>query len=138
MTRDQEEEQFEQFRAALADDKELVKFQQALAAALATFESRGLLEKLPPEHAGGNQQEILVHQAKETKPLQLVRIEDVLIGAVSVGERLLAATPGPAVRIEGPRGTRLQLAAAAAGEHLEAGPRRHRGRARTSSQRREG
>lgn len=83
MSRDQEEQQFEQFRSTLADDKDLVKFQQALAAALAPFESRGLLEKLPPEHVGGNQQEILVHQLKETKPLQLVRIEEVLIGAVA-------------------------------------------------------
>jgi putative nucleotidyltransferase with HDIG domain len=83
MAREQEEERFEQFRSALSEDKDLVKFQQALAAALAPFESRGLLEKLPPEHTGGNQQEILVHQVKESKPPQLVQIDDVLIGSVS-------------------------------------------------------
>ena len=132
MARELEEQQFEQFRAALAEDKELVKFQQALAAALSTFESRGLLEKLPPEHTGGNQQEILVHQAKEAKPLQLVRIEDVLIGAVSAENGPLQQRLTQQFESKDLAGAGLQLAAAAAGEHVEAGPRRHGRRARTS------
>jgi putative nucleotidyltransferase with HDIG domain len=82
--REQEEEQFEQFRAALASDRELVKFQNSLSSAMASFERRGLLEKLPPEHDKGNHEEILVHPVKDPREQEIVRIEDVLIGAVSV------------------------------------------------------
>jgi hypothetical protein len=80
-----EEEQFEAFRATLMNDRELVKFQQALAAAMAPFERRGLLDKLPPEHSNkGNQKEILVRLVNQPpeKPLEVVQVEDVLIGAI--------------------------------------------------------
>ena len=79
-----DEEQFEAFRAALMNDRELVKFQQAIAAAMAPFERKGLMEKLPPEHAKGNQKEILVRQSNPTlnKPAEVVQVEEVLIGAI--------------------------------------------------------
>ena len=83
LPRGSDEEQFEAFRAALMNDRELTKFQQAVAAALAPFERRGLLETLHPEHAKGNQKEILVRQASAgAKPPEVVQVEDVLIGAI--------------------------------------------------------
>lgn len=85
MSREQEVEQFDRFRAALAGDRELVKFQQSLALAMAGFERRGLVEKLPVEHDKGNHEEIQVYPVKDPKDLEeKVRIEDVLIGAISV------------------------------------------------------
>jgi putative nucleotidyltransferase with HDIG domain len=81
-----EEEQFHAFRAALSDDLQLEKFSKAVEQAMAPFERRGLLEKLPPEHQGGNQTEIRVHPTAKRDPLETVLINDVLIGAITAAD----------------------------------------------------
>jgi hypothetical protein len=89
-----EEEQFQAFRAALAGAENLARFQRDLAAALAPFEQRGLLDpgKLPPQPGKreqmipGNQEEIVVRSAAAVEPAKdqaaeptPVKIADVLI-----------------------------------------------------------
>ena len=84
-----EEERFEAFRAALADDEELAAFQRNVAAALAPFEQRGLLESLSQKPGEGNQDEIVVFSAAgpsdSLEPLEpsdsvTVKVSDVLTG----------------------------------------------------------
>jgi putative nucleotidyltransferase with HDIG domain len=76
---------------ALAGDKNLQGFEQAVAAALAPFQQRGLLEKLdqPRGHGGqekaeqplgqGNQEEIAVHLPGQPEP-KIRRVSEVQIG----------------------------------------------------------
>ena len=78
-TQEHDEEDFQQFRAELSGDDKLASFHASLEKALAPFEQRGLLSKVPAEHTG-NQQEIFVQPVGQPERRQVVRIEDVLIG----------------------------------------------------------
>jgi hypothetical protein len=80
---------FDVLRKALAGDKKLQAFEQAVAGALSPFEQRGLLEKLDQplgqgkeklEPLGqGNQEEIAVHLPGQAEP-QILRVSEVQIG----------------------------------------------------------
>ena len=79
-----DEKAFQAFRAALTGTENLARFQRDLAAALAPFEQRGLLD-LKPDKGGnqprlGNPEEILVHAAGQAEPLEVVTVADVLLG----------------------------------------------------------
>ena len=75
------EETWERFREPLRGADKLADFERRLAAAMAPFESHGLLDKLAREHGKGNYEEILVYPAggkpSDGKP---VKLTDVLIG----------------------------------------------------------
>jgi len=86
------EEQFQEFRTALAGEENLA----LLDAAFAPFEQRGLLKKLADESEKGIQQEILVHPAGQSEPLPVVKVSEVLIGdgsalKVALGEQFQAS-----------------------------------------------
>jgi hypothetical protein len=80
---------FDVLRKALAGDKKLQGFEQAVAAALSPFEQRGLLEKLDQPLAQGkekleplgqgNQEEIAVNLPGQAEP-QILRVSEVQIG----------------------------------------------------------
>ena len=81
-TPQEQEEQFLQFRQALAGPQKLAKFEKAIEAAFAPFERRGLLTKLPREPGKGNYEEILVYLVPPLgKPenTEIVKISDVLL-----------------------------------------------------------
>jgi putative nucleotidyltransferase with HDIG domain len=78
LTPAQREEQFLQFRQALAGPEKLEKFKTALAAAFEPFERHGILLKLPCDPGKGNYEEILVHPVGKPDATQIVKISDVL------------------------------------------------------------
>lgn len=92
------QEQFERVRRALAGDENLAGFEKALAAAMAPFEKRGLLETLPQGPGEGDQDEIVVYQVGKPRLRQTVKVRDVLIGdATPIRESLRAQLPSPEV-----------------------------------------
>ncbi len=90
MTREEQEETFEQFRAAFKGDDSLAKFEQNMEQVMRPLQQHGLLERL--QNTDGNQREILVYSVNQAgkpgeKPAQLevVPVDDVLI-AIQAGE----------------------------------------------------
>ncbi len=75
-TREEEEEQFEQFRAAVGG-MERVGFEKAIEDIFAPLELRGLLQKL--QHSDGDQKEIIVHPQGQSDRRTKVQVADVLI-----------------------------------------------------------
>lgn len=74
------EEAWERFREPLRGADKLADFERRLAAALAPFEERGLLDKLAREHGKGNYEEIFVSPAGKPETRTPVKLTDVLIG----------------------------------------------------------
>lgn len=103
-TPEEQEARFKKFREALSSlegNAGLTRFEAALSAALAKFERRGLLEKLPQEHNEGDQRQIVVHPRGQPQLTDVVDIPDVIIGdGKAVREALAAQLPddlaGPA------------------------------------------
>ncbi len=83
-TREEEEEQFEQFRAAFVGEGKQAEFEAALTDIFARLEQTGLLEKL--EHSVGNQLEIIVYDYQHPKQEEVVQVADVLISVQSGDE----------------------------------------------------
>lgn len=79
-SRQQEEERFAGFKEMLASQEKLAKFEKQLAAAMAPFETRGLLAQFSREPGSGSFEEILVHLAGQPDKTQVVKVADVLIG----------------------------------------------------------
>ena len=91
---------FQAFHDKIAGEKNIAKIEDAVAAALAPFESQGLLGKLTQTPKGLNQEQIVVRPEGRPEIEKVVNIADVLIGngnAVSsrleekLGDPLLAA-----------------------------------------------
>ncbi|NLX97130.1 MAG: HDIG domain-containing protein [Rhodopirellula sp.] len=83
------QERFRKFRDSLVGDQNLAEFEKSVAAALAPFEERGLLEKLPQEAWEGDQDEIDVYPIKHSGERKTVKVSDVLIGkATAIHESL--------------------------------------------------
>ncbi len=94
----EEEKQFQEFRKAFAGKENLDRFDQALAAAFDPLEKRGLLKGLPQEPEKGNQEEIRVHPAGQTEPVEVVKVSEVMIGdGTAVRESLLKNVKPPEV-----------------------------------------
>jgi putative nucleotidyltransferase with HDIG domain len=71
------EESFRKFHDALVGDQNLAAFEESVGKALASFEQRGLLQKLPSQ---GNQDEIIVYPAGRTPEAgEKVKVSDVQI-----------------------------------------------------------
>jgi len=69
LTQAEQEERFQQFRAALTGQDAMDAFETALESAFQKYERIGLLDQLPPEHSDeGNQDEITVKGSKATLP----------------------------------------------------------------------
>lgn len=85
------EPMFNDFRAALAGDKELKKFEKAVQTAFADFERHGLLDGLTHGIEDGNQTAILVHDVGNHAATQRVEVADVRLGQATAGlaQRLL-------------------------------------------------
>ena len=92
--------EFQRFHEKIAGEKNMAKIADALAAALAPFESQGLLDKLTQKPKQLNQEQIVVHPKGRPEIEKIVNITDVLIGngnAISsrleekLGDPLLAA-----------------------------------------------
>jgi len=67
-------------REELGGPEKLAQFEKDVAAALAPFEQRGLLDKVSRELGRGNYEEILVYPVGKPDAAQPVRIADVLLG----------------------------------------------------------
>jgi hypothetical protein len=78
-TPQEEEEQFLQFRQALAGPQKLAKFEKAMAAAFTPFEHSGLLARLPREPGKGNYEEVMVYPTEKPEATEVVKISDVLL-----------------------------------------------------------
>lgn len=89
---------FERLHEALDGDENLARFEADLAAALAPFESRGVLDELPQKSGEGNQDEIVVFPVDGSEEPKVVKVTDVLIGnGTAVQESLRAHFPSPDV-----------------------------------------
>lgn len=86
---DQREADFQRLRSAMSSENALEAFEKSLADALAPFERRGLMDRLPQELDKGNQKEIFVHPVGQPTERQLVEITDVLVGDGSALEKSL-------------------------------------------------
>lgn len=76
LTREEQEERFEQFRQAVGG-MERAKLEQAIEEIFAPLEQRGLLQKL--QHSDGDQKEIIVHPKGQPDSRMKVPVTDVLI-----------------------------------------------------------
>ena len=87
-----EEQFFNDFRTALAEDMELAQLEEAVRRALEPLERFGLLEKLEHPADEGDQAAILVHPLGNESLSERVEVRDVRIGEVSpqLEERLAA------------------------------------------------
>ena len=90
LTTEQKEEQFREFHDALSTPEALAKVEQAVADAMAPYERRGLMEKLPQEPTEGNQQEIVVQPKGAPQKSEVVKVSDVLIGEADALKQALA------------------------------------------------
>ncbi len=75
-TREEQEEQFEQFRSVVGG-MERLRFEKAIEEIFAPLEQRGLLQKL--QHTDGDQKEIIVHPKGQPERRTKVQVADVLI-----------------------------------------------------------
>lgn len=82
-TTQQRREQFREFRAALSGQGKLQLLAANLQAVFAPWEQWGLLEALPQDLEGGNQQQILVHLHGQPKTMPPVPVE---VGNVLIGD----------------------------------------------------
>jgi putative nucleotidyltransferase with HDIG domain len=89
-TPDQQEAQFRAFHDALDTQESLNKVGQAVTDAMAPYNRRGLMEKLPQEPDQGNQQEIVVQPTGESQQAEVVKVADVLIGEAEALKQALA------------------------------------------------
>ncbi len=89
-TTEQQEEQFRAFHDALNTQEALAKVEQAVKDAMAPYERRGLMEKLPQQPDEGNQQEIVVRQSGQPQESEVVQVADVLIGEADALKQALA------------------------------------------------
>jgi putative nucleotidyltransferase with HDIG domain len=90
LTPELQEEQFRAFHDALSTPESLAKVERAVSEALAPFERRGLLEKLPQQPNEGNQEEIVVQPKDASLPPEIVKVSDVLIGEADTLKQALA------------------------------------------------
>jgi cyclic-di-AMP phosphodiesterase PgpH len=74
------EEQFEEFRSALAGQEKIEKLELALEVAIRPYELQGLIDKLQQEPGEGNQDEISVYPVGHIEFIQNVKVADVLLG----------------------------------------------------------
>lgn len=86
---EQLEADFQRFRSTMSGDNALATFEKSLTDALAPFERRGLMTRLPQELDKGNQKEIFVHLVGQPTERQLVEITEVLVGDGSAIEKAL-------------------------------------------------
>ena len=77
------EQLYNDFRDALAQDKDLAKFEKGVQTALAGFERDGLLERLSHSFEDGNQTAILVHDVGNEATAHRVEVADVRVGQAS-------------------------------------------------------
>src|SRR5690606_28869244 len=91
--------EFQAFRQAFADEPRIQRFQQAIDAALATFERDGLLDTLQHDLYKGSQTEIQVYPRGTPGDLHRVYVQDVLLGdaAGRLRERLEKNIESPIV-----------------------------------------
>jgi hypothetical protein len=80
LTKEQQEEQYQQFHSALDDQEKLAKVEKGVERAFAPLEQKGILEKLQQSHDEGNQTEIYVHPAGSALFPQVVQVSEVLVG----------------------------------------------------------
>lgn len=78
-----EQQLFGEFKAALADDAELVKFNRAIQMAFADYESDGLLVQLEHQFDAGSQTTIDVHPADRPDLRHRVEVEAVRMARVT-------------------------------------------------------
>ncbi len=78
------QQQFTEFRKALADDPDLTRFEQAVQRAFEELERDGLLENLHPLGTG-SQTAILVHSGQQGQRYERVEVKGVRIAEVSAG-----------------------------------------------------
>jgi putative nucleotidyltransferase with HDIG domain len=74
------EQLYNDFRDALAEDKELAKFEKGVQTAFSSFERDGLLERLSHDFENGSQSAILVHDFGNEATTHRVEVDDVRIG----------------------------------------------------------
>lgn len=80
LSKEQQEEQYQQFHAALSDQEKLAKAEKAIERAFAPLEQKGVLEKLQQAHDEGNQTEIYVHPLGSDLFPQVVQVSEVMLG----------------------------------------------------------
>lgn len=73
-------QQFDKFRAAVAEDKDLKLFDRAIEAVLASFVQNGQLNLLEQKPGQGNREEIVVYPVDKPEAKKTVKVADVLIG----------------------------------------------------------
>lgn len=76
-------EAFQQFRDALAEDRDLAHFQAAVKAALQTYEENGLLEALEHPLSEGSQTQIQIHPPGKEEEARRIAVSDVRIAEVT-------------------------------------------------------
>ncbi len=72
--------QFDKFRQAVAEDKDLKLFDKAVEAVLEPYVQHGQLERLEQKPGHGNQEEIVVYPVDNPEAKKTVKVADVLIG----------------------------------------------------------
>ena len=82
------EQLYNDFRDALAQDKDLAKFEKGVRTAFADYERDGLLERLAHSFENGNQTAILVHDVGNEATSHRVEVADVRVGQAATGLRL--------------------------------------------------
>ncbi|MBS0209797.1 MAG: HDIG domain-containing protein [Planctomycetes bacterium] len=97
---EQQEEVFQQFRAALGGAANLETLGEELGKVFSKFEQQGLLDKLPEAHGEGNRKDIWVYPTGRPKDKFPTPVADVLIGDGGsllrrLGHHLPPATVGP-------------------------------------------
>lgn len=97
------EQLYNDFRDALAQDKNLAQFEKGIQTAFAVFERDGLLEGLAHGFEDGNQTAILVHDVGNEATTHRVEVADARLGQAAAGlranlEREFVATGLPAPR----------------------------------------
>lgn len=73
-------QQFDKFRAAVAEDKDLKLFDRAIEAVLDPFVQNGQLNLLEQKSGQGNREEIIVYPVDKPEAKKTVKVADVLIG----------------------------------------------------------
>ncbi len=73
-------EHFQKFHEALPNEAAIKQLDKEVAEALGPYERHGIMQKLPPEHGEGNQQEIVVHPKDKPQDTDLVSVGQALVG----------------------------------------------------------
>jgi putative nucleotidyltransferase with HDIG domain len=94
----EQEQHFQEFRAALSTPEALAHLEKSVADALQPWEQHGLLKELPQEQKEGNQKEIVVFPKGRPLDRQSFNVSDVILGdAHSLKKRLAAENTSPEV-----------------------------------------